>query len=156
MGAFEKECHWMETIGFLHEDGIINLSYCRKWWIPICCNIGKGINLLKWKSGLLNFVKGLNHTMFNLELWPWPWTDLSQTYALHINSSFLTFVQSYLKIPPGVQKIKRRHEIQSMFNLELWPWPWTNLGQTYALHINSSYLTFVQSNLKIPAGVQKI
>jgi len=31
-----------------------------------------------------------------------------------------------------------------MFNLELWPWHWTGLGQTYALHIDSTYLTFVQ------------
>jgi len=36
-----------------------------------------------------------SQTMFNLRLWPWPWTDLGQTYPLHIVSSYLTFVQSY-------------------------------------------------------------
>jgi len=76
-------CHWMETIGFLHEDGIINWSYRRKWQIPIRCNKGKGIYLLKWKSELLNLVMGLSHTMFNLELWSWPWTDLGQIRISH-------------------------------------------------------------------------
>jgi len=72
-----------------------------KWKIPICCNIGKGIHLLKWKSRLLNLVKGLSHTMFNLELWPWHWTDLGQTYALHIDASNLTFVELFVNPTRG-------------------------------------------------------
>jgi len=36
-----------------------------------------------------------SHTMFNLKLWPWPWPDLSQTYTLHIVSSYLTFRIKY-------------------------------------------------------------
>jgi len=28
----------------------------------------------------------------NLDLWLWPWTDLSQTCALHIDSSYLTVI----------------------------------------------------------------
>ena len=34
-------------------------------------------------------------TMFHLELWPWPWTDFSQTYALHIHSSYLIIWKSH-------------------------------------------------------------
>ena len=69
----------------------------------------------KFHQGFKRYRADMNysHTMFNVELWPWPWTDLGLTYALHIDSSYLTFVQSYLKIPLGVQKIKSGHEIQS-------------------------------------------
>jgi len=41
--------------------------------------------------------------MFNLK--PWPEPDLCQTYTLHIDSSYMTFVQSYLKIQLGIQNI---------------------------------------------------
>jgi len=58
--------------------------------------------------------------MWNREVWPWTSTDLSQTYALQINSLYLTFVQSYLKIPPSrVQRILNGHEKQS-YNVKLW------------------------------------
>jgi len=48
---------------------------------PIRCNMGNGVNLFKWKSELFNMVKGLSHTLFNLDLWQWPWTNLGQTYS---------------------------------------------------------------------------
>ena len=82
-----------------------------------------------------------------IELWPWP--DLGQTFALHIDSSYLTFV--------GFKRYRADTKYShTMLNTELWPWPWTDFGQTYVLHIDSLYLTFVSSYLKILSGVQKI
>jgi len=81
-----------------------------------------------------------SHTMFNLELWPWPYTNLCQTYTLHIDLSYLTFVMSYLWIPPWLQNIKSNTKYShTMFNLELWPWPYTNICQTYTLQIDHTW-----------------
>jgi len=49
-----------------------------------------------------------SRTMFNLELWTWPWSALGQTYALHIDSSSLTFAQSFSFNPTrGSKDIER-------------------------------------------------
>jgi len=145
-----------------------------------------------------NKYKRYRPNKFWLKLWPWHWTDLGQTLALHIVSSYLTFVQSFFVNPTrGIKVIERTRNtvIQSLildcdidleptlvkhwqstsshhtwhlckvickshqgfkryradtkyshtlFILRFWPWPWTDLGQTLALHIVASYLTFVQ------------
>ena len=65
----------------------------------------------------------------------WDWPNLSQTYALHIDPLYLTFVQSYLSIPLGVKKIKSGHD--SVFDLKLshWPWNLVNLTLSYDLYL---------------------
>jgi len=136
--------------------------------------------------------------MYNLELWPWPWTDLGQTRIEH-PLIILDICAELFANPTRVSKDMERtrntviqcltlsfdleqtlvKHTQCTLNhytwhlcrvicksyqgfkryradLELWPWPSTDLGQTYTLHVDTSYLTFGQSYLKIPSGVQKI
>jgi len=68
-----------------------------------------------------------HNTLFNLELSPWPWTDHGQTYALHIEISYLCRVMC--KYHPGFKRYRVDTKYShTMFNLELWPLPWTDLG----------------------------
>jgi len=56
---------------------------------------------------LLNLVDGPSHTVFNLELWPWHWNAFGQAYAVHIDSTYLTFVQLFVNPTRGSQNIER-------------------------------------------------
>jgi len=59
-----------------------------------------------------------------------------QTYALLIDSSYLTVVQIYLKIQQGFKRYMADTKYShTMFNLELWPWSWRS---TLAKHTHCS------------------
>ena len=123
-----------------------------------------------WRETDWNF----GHNEFDLKLSPWPWSDLSQTCALHIISWNFTFVPTHFEISFTFQELESRYIYShTMFDLELWHlswtlvtythctwadtkyshtlvklelwlWPWPDLGQIYAQQIDLSYLTFVQ------------
>jgi len=52
----------MDTCFVSQEYGINNLSIIESDEYPTRCNMGNVVNLLKWRSELLNVVKGLSHT----------------------------------------------------------------------------------------------
>ena len=74
-GCFPKRpsCHWMETIVFFTGRWDHKLELSQKVLnSPSAATLERELICLKWWTELLNLVKGLSHTMINLEFWPWP------------------------------------------------------------------------------------
>jgi len=63
MGAFGNESNYASPI---------NLSYHKKWWVLICCNMGKGVSLLKEIVRVIELGKGLRS--YNVKHTPCPST----------------------------------------------------------------------------------
>ena len=143
-------------------------------------------------------------TVLNLE--QWPLTELGQTYALHIDSSYFCaelfvnpnwgskdkeqtqntviqcltlnydldpilvkhmhctsthFTWHLYRVICNFQQGFKRYRANTkysdtMFNLKRWPWYWTQLSQTYALHIVSWYLTLVPSHFKMSPTLHEL
>jgi len=66
--------------------------------------------------------KGPKNTMFNLELWHWPWTDIGHLIILDMCAE-LFFNHIW-----GSKYIEWTHE----FDLKISPWPSSDLSQTCA------------------------
>ena len=74
----------------------------------------------------------------------WPWSNICTAHQLIILDNHAElFANKYKRYRPNKLKLK------------LWPWPLTDHGQTQALHIVSSYLTFVQNIWKSHKGFKR-
>ena len=64
------------------------------------------------------------HKMLNLRVWPWPWSDLGQSKALHLSHHTWHLCKVICKTHQGFKTNRADTKYShTMFNLRLWPWP---------------------------------
>ena len=125
---------------------------CKQWCIIQFCSCHKFYKTAIWRTAKSPAAK-----FQNLEVWPWLWVCIAESWVLYTVLLRGTFEWRLMKSFQKVQEIWSRHEIQfKSHDLEVWPWPWVWETEPWALHTISLRLTFHQSLMKIFQRVQEL
>ena len=71
---------------------------------------------------------------YDLQLGPRPWVGVVELWVLHIISLSQTYDQSLLKILLVVEEILIDKLKAKSHDLQLWPWPWVCMAESWSLH----------------------